>query len=154
MLALVTKLVFGESSWNPAFHNKKGLCHVPRSGRGTKSEGVTLTEAQRENAAGGVRSMEYAAVAIATLGLIIGATFRLRFLLGIVLLLFPVSLVFSISRGYGLQATILMVIVPQALLQAGYFLGLLGRAGFLVVQRRLIGLSKAQTEQIRRRQDS
>jgi hypothetical protein len=97
--------------------------------------------------------MEYAAVAIATLGLIIGATFRLRFLLGIVLLLFPISLIFSISRAYGLQATILMVVVPQALLQAGYFLGLLGRAGFLVVQRRVIGLPKTQPEQIRRRQD-
>jgi hypothetical protein len=97
--------------------------------------------------------MEYAAVAIATLGLIIGATFRLRFLLGIVLVLFPVSLVYSISRGYGLEATVLMVVVPQALLQAGYFLGLLGRAGFLVAQRRLIGLSKTQTERIRPHQD-
>jgi hypothetical protein len=97
--------------------------------------------------------MEYAAVAIATLGLIIGATFRLRFLLGIVLLLFPISLLFSISHGYGLQATVLMVVVPQALLQAGYFLGLLGRAGFLIVQRRVIGLSKTQPEQIRHRRD-
>lgn len=39
--------------------------------------------------------MQYAAVAIAILGLVIGATFRLRFLLGIVLLLLPVSLVFG-----------------------------------------------------------
>jgi hypothetical protein len=77
----------------------------------------------------------------------------LRFLLGIVLVLFPVSLVYSISRGYGLEATVLMVVVPQALLQAGYFLGLLGRAGFLVAQRRLIGLSKTQTERIRPHQD-
>jgi hypothetical protein len=97
--------------------------------------------------------MEYAAVAIAILGLVIGATFRLRFLLGIVLLLLPVSLVFSISRGYGLEATVLMVVVPQAMLQVGYFLGLLGRGAFSVIQRRLVGLSKTQPEQIRRRQD-
>jgi hypothetical protein len=98
--------------------------------------------------------MEYAAVAIAILGLIIGATFRLRFLLGIVLLLLPISLAFSVSRGYGFLATVLMVVVPQAILQGGYFLGLLGRTTFSIAQRKLTGLSKAQAEQLRRRQDS
>lgn len=97
--------------------------------------------------------MEYAGVAIAILGFIIGATFRLRFLLGIVLLLLPISLVFSVSHGYGLLATVAMVVVPQALLQGGYFLGLLGRAAFSITQRKLTALSKAQTEQIRRRHD-
>jgi hypothetical protein len=97
--------------------------------------------------------MEYAAVAIAILGLIIGATFRLRFLVGIVLLLLPVSLVFSVSRDYGVSATVLMIVVPQAILQGGYFLGLLGRAAFSITQRKVIGLSKTQPEQIRRRQD-
>jgi hypothetical protein len=97
--------------------------------------------------------MEYAAVAVAILGLIIGATFRLKLLVGMVLLLLPICLVFSVSRGYGLGATILMIIVPQAVLQAGYFLGLLSRAMFSVTQRKLIGLSKTQTEQIRRGQD-
>jgi hypothetical protein len=97
--------------------------------------------------------MEYAAVAIAILGLIIGATFRLRFLLGIVLFLLPASLVFSVFHGYGLLATVLMIVVPQAILQSGYFLGLLGRAAFLITQRKLIGLSKTQAEQIRHRQD-
>jgi len=97
--------------------------------------------------------MEYAAVTIAILGLTIGTTFRLRFLLGIVLLLLPISLVFSVSRGYGLLATVLMIVVPQVILQGGYFFGLLGRAVFSVTQRKLIGLSKTQTEQIRRGQD-
>jgi hypothetical protein len=98
--------------------------------------------------------MEYAAVAIAILGLIVGATFRLRFLLGIVLLLLPVCLVFSVSHGYGLFATVLMIVVPQAILQSGYFLGLLGRTAFLFTQRKVIGLSKTQTEQVRRRRDT
>jgi hypothetical protein len=97
--------------------------------------------------------MEYTAIAIAILGLIIGATFRLRFLLGIVLLMLPISLVFSISHGYSFLATVLMIVVPQAILQGGYFLGLLGRAAFSITQRKLIGLSKAQTEQVRRRHD-
>jgi hypothetical protein len=98
--------------------------------------------------------MEYAAVAIAILGFIIGATFRLRFLLGIVLLLLPISLAFSVSHGYGFLATVLMVVVPQAILQGSYFLGLLGRTTFSITQRKLIGLSKAQAEELRRRQDS
>jgi hypothetical protein len=97
--------------------------------------------------------MAYAAVAIATLGLVIGATFRLRFLLGIVLLLLPISLVFSVSHRYGFLATILMIVVPQAILQSGYFLGLLGRTAFSITQRKLIGLSKTQTERVRRGQD-
>jgi hypothetical protein len=101
----------------------------------------------------GVGSMEYAAVAIAILGFTIGATFRFRFLLGIVLLLVPICLTFSISRGYGLLATILMIVVPQAILQGGYFLGLLGRGAISAAQRKLIALSKTQTKQIRRRQD-
>jgi hypothetical protein len=98
--------------------------------------------------------MEYAAVAIAILGFTIGATFRLRFLLGIVLLLLPICLIFSVSRGYGLLDTILMVMVPQAILQGSYFLGLLGRGAISLAQRKLIGLSRAHTEQMRRRQDS
>lgn len=97
--------------------------------------------------------MEYAAVAIAILGLVVGATFRLRFLLGIVLLLLPISLVFSVSHGYGLLTTVLMIVVPQAILQGGYFLGLLGRAAFSITQRKLIDLSKTQAEHIRHRQD-
>jgi hypothetical protein len=98
--------------------------------------------------------MEYTAVAIAILGFTIGATFRLRVLLGIVLLLLPICLIFSVSRGYGLLATILMVVVPQAILQGGYFLGLLGRGAISLAQRKMIGLSRTQAEQMRRRQDS
>ncbi|HVX75126.1 MAG TPA: hypothetical protein VHB49_03295 [Bradyrhizobium sp.] len=97
--------------------------------------------------------MEYAAVAIAILGFTVGATFRLRFLLGIVVLLLAISLVFSFSHGYGFLGTVLMIIVPQAILQGGYFLGLVGRATFSVIQRKLIGLSRTQAEQIRHRQD-
>jgi heme O synthase-like polyprenyltransferase len=97
--------------------------------------------------------MEYAAVAIAILGVVIGATFRVRFLLGIVLLLLPVCLIFSVSHGYAFLATVLMIVVPQGILQGGYFLGLLGRTAFAVTQRKLTGLSKTQTEQVRRRHD-
>jgi hypothetical protein len=47
ILAVVTKLVFAGSSWNPIFHYKRvvGMSRVRDTG--TKSEGVTLTEAQR-----------------------------------------------------------------------------------------------------------
>jgi hypothetical protein len=98
--------------------------------------------------------MEYTAIAVATLGWTVGITFRLRFLLGVVILLFVISLVFSFSREYGLRDTALIILVPQAILQGSYFLGLVSRAIFSMVQRKLITLSRPETQHVRRQRDS
>ena len=45
--------------------------------------------------------MEYAAIAIAILGCAVGATFRLRFLLVIIVLVLAISVVFSLFHGSG-----------------------------------------------------
>ena len=96
--------------------------------------------------------MEYAAVAVAMLGCAVGATFRLRFLLGVVLLVLAISLVLLLSHGSGLWGKVLIILVPQALLQGGYFVGLVGRGVFFFVQRRL-SFARAEADQFRRQQD-
>jgi hypothetical protein len=47
ILTVATKLVFAGSSWNPIFHYKRVVGMFRVRDTGTKSEGVTLTEAQR-----------------------------------------------------------------------------------------------------------
>jgi hypothetical protein len=96
--------------------------------------------------------MEYAAVAIAILGWTIGATFRLRFVLGIIILVLVISFVASLSHGSGLWDRALIIVVPQAILQGGYFLGLLSRSFFSLVHRKLT-LPRAEAENLRHRQD-
>ena len=98
--------------------------------------------------------MEYAAIAVAVLGWTVGVTFRLRFLLGVIALLAVISLVRSLSGGYGFRDTVLTIMVPQAILQGSYFMGLVSQAVFSVVQRKLISFSGAEAEQIRRPRDS
>jgi uncharacterized membrane protein len=98
--------------------------------------------------------MEYAAIAVAMLGWTVGVTFRLRFLLRIVALLLVISLVFSFSRGYGFRDIGLIIMVPQAILQGSYFLGLVSRAIFSVAKRKLIDFSRPETEHIPQRDSS
>ena len=98
--------------------------------------------------------MEYAAIAIAILGCAVGATFRLRFLLGVILLVLAISIVFSLSHGSGPWGKVLIIMVPQAILQAGYFLGLAGRGIFSFIQRKLTSLSREEAEHLRHPQDS
>ncbi|SDT58414.1 hypothetical protein [Bradyrhizobium canariense] len=100
--------------------------------------------------------MEYAAVAVAMLGWTTGVTFRFRFLLGVIMLLLVISLILSVSRSYGFRDAALVIMVPQAILQGSYFLGLVSRAVFTVVQRRLIDFSRAgaEAEHLRRHRDS
>jgi hypothetical protein len=74
--------------------------------------------------------MQYAGVALLVLGLIIGVTSPLWLLLVAVALSLTISLVFSLSHGFGLWDSILTVMVPQAVLQLSYFLGLLSRRIF------------------------
>jgi hypothetical protein len=96
--------------------------------------------------------MEYTAIAVATLGCAVGATFRLRFLLGIVMLVLAISLAFSLSQGSGLWGKVLIILVPQAALQGGYFAGLVSRGIFSFTQRKLSFASR-EAEQLRRQQD-
>jgi len=96
--------------------------------------------------------MEYA-IAVATLGWMIGATFRLRFLLGVCVLVLIASLVFSLSHGSGLWDKVLIVLVLQVALQGGYFVGLVSRGIYSVVQRKLTSFSIAEAERPRKPQD-
>ncbi|MGA2288046.1 hypothetical protein [Bradyrhizobium sp.] len=72
--------------------------------------------------------MEAAAIALAILGVAVGAMFRLKVLLAIVALLLVASLVFSLSRGFTFQGTALTILAAQCILQGSYFLGLVIRA--------------------------
>jgi len=96
--------------------------------------------------------MQCAAVAVAILGCVVGATFRLRFLLGVVLLVLTISLVFSLSHGSGLWDKVLIILVPQAVLQGGYFVGLVSRGVFSFLHAKL-SFARGQAEQLRRQQD-
>ena len=92
--------------------------------------------------------MQY--IAIALVGWAIGATFRLRFLLGVIVLLLVVSLVYSLSHSFGLWDTLLIVMVSQAVLQVSYFLGLASRGIFSFARSKLTSLSRAQAEHLRK----
>ena len=71
--------------------------------------------------------MEYFAVGLAVLGAAVGIVFRWKVLLPIIVLLLSASIIFSISRGLSFLDAALMVFVAQAILQSGYFVGLLVR---------------------------
>ncbi len=79
--------------------------------------------------------MEYAAIALAILGVAVGAMFRLKTLLPIVALLLLACVVLSLARGLGFLDTALTIMIAQAILQGSYFLGLVIRA-FLSAPRR------------------
>lgn len=97
--------------------------------------------------------MEYAAVAVAILGIAIGATFRLRFLLGMIFAVLATTFVFVLSHPYGIIKGLLIIMVAQALLQAGYFAGLVGRVFFSKMLRILGGLSEPKPESVRQNRE-
>lgn len=68
--------------------------------------------------------MELAAVIVALLGMVVGATFRLKVLLAFVGLVLVVSVILSHSRGFGFVETSMTILVGQIVLQSGYFIGL------------------------------
>ena len=98
--------------------------------------------------------MEYAAIAVAILGIAIGVTFRLRFLLGMILAVLAITLIFVVSHPYGVLKGLLIIAIAQTLLQGGYFAGLLGRLFFSRAQRRLNGLSEPKAEGVRQHHES
>jgi hypothetical protein len=72
--------------------------------------------------------MGLAAIALAVLGLAVGIAFRLKVLLPILGLLLVISGVFAVARGFDFVHTALLIITAQAIIQTGYFLGILTRA--------------------------
>jgi hypothetical protein len=90
--------------------------------------------------------MIYFAVGLAVAGAAIGLAYRWKVLLPIVVLLPVAAIIFSLPRGltYGEMAVI--VIGAEAILQGGYFAGLLIR--FVVIATmRLAGASSVQKNQ-------
>ena len=98
--------------------------------------------------------MEYAALTLVVVGWVIGTAFRLWFLLGAIAVSLTISLVVSLSHGFALSDTLLIVMVSQAILQVSYFLGLLSRGIFSFAQRKLGIFSRAETEHLRKPLDS
>jgi hypothetical protein len=72
--------------------------------------------------------MGFAAIALVILGFVVGAVFRLKTLLSILALVLVVTIVFSFSRGFSFLDTALIIMAAQSIVQASYFLGLVGRA--------------------------
>jgi hypothetical protein len=79
--------------------------------------------------------MGNAAVALVLVGFAVGMLFRLRILLSILALLFLVSIVFSLARGFSFLDTALTIMVVQTIVQGSYFLGLVTRALFTAAYR-------------------
>lgn len=71
--------------------------------------------------------MMYSAVGLAIIGAAAGLAFRWKVLLPVIVLLPFVAIIFSVSRGLNRQDTAIVVIVAEAVLQGGYFVGLLIR---------------------------
>ena len=79
--------------------------------------------------------MTYAAIALAIMGFVVGVIFRFRVLLPILLALFYVSIVFSLSRDLAFLGVVWTIMVAQAIVQASYFLGLVARTLFAATDR-------------------
>lgn len=84
--------------------------------------------------------MEYAATALAILGVAAGVAFRAKVLLPIIGAVLLASIIFGLAKGFGFMNTALMVLMGQAILQGSYFLGLLIRAIFSALRRMRSGL--------------
>jgi hypothetical protein len=79
--------------------------------------------------------MEYAATALAILGVAVGLAFRAKVLLPIIGVVLLASIILSLAKGFGFADTALTVLMAQAILQGSYFLGLLMRAIFSALKR-------------------
>jgi hypothetical protein len=91
--------------------------------------------------------MGFAAIAVAILGVGIGVSF----LIGVVVLVLSIALLFAFSYSCSFLNSLLIIVVAQALLQGGYFVGLVGRVFFSRVQRKLTGLSGPEADRLQQR---
>jgi hypothetical protein len=82
--------------------------------------------------------MLYAAVILALLGVAIGATFRLRFLVGMLLPVMGVALIFAWSQAHNFKEGLLVVVSAVVILQVGYFVGLSVRPFVTYAKRKLV----------------
>jgi hypothetical protein len=72
--------------------------------------------------------MMYFAIGLAALGTATGLAFRWKVLLPFIVLVPFATIIYTASRGESYQNAIIIVLVAEALLQGGYFVGLLIRA--------------------------
>jgi hypothetical protein len=71
--------------------------------------------------------MIYSAIGLAVIGAVVGLAFRWKVLLPVIVLLPVAAIIFSVSHGLSNGHTAIVVIVAEAILQGGYFAGLLMR---------------------------
>jgi hypothetical protein len=71
--------------------------------------------------------MGYAAITLAIMGFVVGLRFRLKVLLPFVVLLLIGSGIFAVLQGWHFFTTFLTIVAAQAILQVGYFSGILLR---------------------------
>jgi hypothetical protein len=83
--------------------------------------------------------MAYAAVVLSVLGIMVGATFRLRFLLGMILSVLFISMIFAWSSAHNLKEAMLIIVAAQIILQSGYFVGLMSRPFLSRLKLKLLG---------------
>jgi hypothetical protein len=63
----------------------------------------------------------------------------------------PITLLFALSYSHTLLESLLIIVVAQALVQGGYFVGLVGRVFFSRVQRKLTGSSGTKADRLQQR---
>jgi hypothetical protein len=97
--------------------------------------------------------MGIAAIAVAILGVALGLTFRLRFLLGVILTALVMTTIFVSTQSYGVLKSLLIIVVAQVLLQSGYFAGLVARGVFFRVWGKLAGLPRAEAERLQQHRE-
>lgn len=71
--------------------------------------------------------MIYSAIGLAVIGAAVGLAFRWKVLLPVIVVLPVAAIIFSVSRGLSHGDTAIVIIVAEAILQGGYFAGLLIR---------------------------
>lgn len=89
--------------------------------------------------------MIYSAVGLTVTGVAAGLAFRWKVLLPVIVLLPFAVVAFSISRSFGYEETAGIVIGAEAVLQGGYFVGLLIRF-VATAAMRLIGSSAVKSQ--------
>ncbi|HEX2652616.1 MAG TPA: hypothetical protein VHN11_03090 [Xanthobacteraceae bacterium] len=72
----------------------------------------------------------YIAVGLSVVGFVVGLTLRLRVFLIFVGLVLIASIIYSIDAGFGFFRTFLNIMTAEAILQGGYFAGLVARSMF------------------------
>ena len=76
--------------------------------------------------------MGYAAITLAIMGFVVGLRFRLKVLLPIVVLLLIGSGIFAVLQGWHFFTTFLTIVAAQAILQVGYFSGIVKSSKMMV----------------------